>query len=57
MEILKDEGGQATAEYVLLFGGIIVIMIVGIYIINSYFSKPATNFNIGTDINKIRQGV
>ena len=32
MDILKDEGGQGAAEYILLFGGVIVIAIVALYI-------------------------
>ncbi|MGA2676955.1 MAG: class III signal peptide-containing protein, partial [Methanobacterium sp.] len=27
MDIVKDEGGQGAAEYILLFGGVIVIAI------------------------------
>ena len=37
MEILKDEGGQGAAEYILLFGGVIVIAVAALLIYNSYF--------------------
>ena len=32
MEILKDEGGQGAAEYILLFGGVIVIAVAALLI-------------------------
>ena len=35
MEILKDEGGQGAAEYILLFGGVIVIAIAALLIYQS----------------------
>ncbi|GAB4310220.1 MAG: class III signal peptide-containing protein [Methanobacteriaceae archaeon] len=37
MEIVNDERGQGAAEYILLFGGVIVIAIAGLLIYNSYF--------------------
>ena len=38
MEILKDEGGQGAAEYILLFGGVIVIAIAALLIYRAYFT-------------------
>ena len=32
MEIMKDEGGQGAAEYILLFGGVIVIAVAALLI-------------------------
>ncbi|MGB9937564.1 MAG: class III signal peptide-containing protein, partial [Methanobacterium sp.] len=32
MDFLKDEGGQGAAEYILLFGGVIVIAIAALLI-------------------------
>ncbi len=37
MEFLKDEGGQGAAEYILLFGGVIVIAVAALLIYNAYF--------------------
>lgn len=54
MDILKDEGGQGAAEYILLFGGVIVIAIVALYIYFSYFTDNA-GLNSGNDINTVRQ--
>ena len=31
-EILKDEGGQGASEYILLFGGVIVIAIAALLV-------------------------
>ncbi len=41
MEILKDEGGQGAAEYILLFGGVIVIAIAALLIYRAYFTGTA----------------
>ncbi len=55
MEFLKDEGGQGAAEYILLFGGVIVIAIVALYIYSTYFTGQ--NFNSSDDINKVRSSL
>ena len=41
MEFLKDEGGQGAAEYILLFGGVIVIAIAALLIYRAYFTNNA----------------
>ncbi len=56
MDILKDEGGQGAAEYILLFGGVIVIAIAALVIYNQYF-KSQSGLNASTDINKVRTSV
>ena len=33
-----DEKGQASAEFILLFGGIIVVVLLAIYMYNNYIS-------------------
>ncbi len=53
MDIVKDEGGQGAAEYILLFGGVIVIAIIALYIYFTYFTGQ--NFNSGEDINTVRE--
>ena len=37
MNFLKDEAGQGAAEYILLFGGVIVIAIAALVIYRAYF--------------------
>ncbi|MBC7118946.1 MAG: class III signal peptide-containing protein [Methanobacteriaceae archaeon] len=55
MKFLKDEGGQGAAEYILLFGGVIVIAIIALLIYRSYFTKQ--NLSAGNDISTVRQNV
>jgi len=38
MKLLSDESGQGAAEYILLFGGVIVIAIAALVIYNNYFT-------------------
>ncbi|SCM56286.1 putative protein {ECO:0000313/EMBL:ADL58066,1} [Methanothermobacter wolfeii] len=55
MKFLKDEAGQGAAEYILLFGGVIVIAIVALLIYKAYFS--GSNLNTAEDIEKVRTNV
>ncbi|MEN4017096.1 MAG: class III signal peptide-containing protein [Methanobacterium sp.] len=52
MEFLKDEGGQGAAEYILLFGGVIVIAIAALLIYQSYFTGQG--FDSDQDITSVR---
>ena len=56
MAFLKDEGGQGAAEYILLFGGVIVIAIAALLIYRAYFSQNS-GLNAGQDINTVRNSV
>jgi hypothetical protein len=56
MEILKDEGGQGAAEYILLFGGVIVIAVAALLIYRAYFSGQS-GLNASQDITKVRASV
>ncbi|MGF7117950.1 class III signal peptide-containing protein [Methanobacterium oryzae] len=53
MKFLSDERGQGAAEYILLFGGVIVIAIAALVIYNSYFTNQS--FDTGEDINTVRE--
>ena len=53
MDFVKDEGGQGAAEYILLFGGVIVIAIAALYIYNAYFGNTS-GLDASTDINSVR---
>jgi len=55
MEFLKDEGGQGAAEYILLFGGVIVIAIAALLIYQTYFTGQ--NFNSDQDISSVRSNL
>ncbi len=52
MKFLKDESGQGAAEYILLFGGVIVIAIAALLIYQSYFTGQ--DFNSDQDIAEVR---
>ena len=56
MDILKDESGQGAAEYILLFGGVIVIAVASLLIYNAYLNGQ-TCLNESTDIKKVRSSV
>lgn len=55
MSFLKDEGGQGAAEYILLFGGVIVIAIAALLIYQAYFEE--TSLNTSEDISNVRSSV
>ncbi|MEN4007173.1 MAG: class III signal peptide-containing protein [Methanobacterium sp.] len=57
MEILKDESGQGAAEYMLLFGGVIVIAIAALLIYRQYFAGAANRVVGGNDIQNVRKHV
>ncbi|ADZ08982.1 hypothetical protein Metbo_0731 [Methanobacterium lacus] len=56
MDILKDEGGQGAAEYILLFGGVIVIAVAALIIYRAYFSQNS-GLNASQDVNGVRSSI
>ena len=56
MDIVKDEGGQGAAEYILLFGGVIVIAVAALLIYRAYFNNAA-GVTSGSDIASVRATV
>jgi hypothetical protein len=56
MKILKGECGQGAAEYILLFGGVIVIAVAALLIYNSYF-KGSQSLKASQDISTVRKSV
>ena len=57
MNIMADESGQGAAEYILLFGGVIVIAIAGLLIYRSYFNPGVSPFKATEDMSKVRISV
>ncbi len=55
MDFLKDEGGQGAAEYILLFGGVIVIAVAALIIYKSYFTGQALSSS--QDVASVRSSV
>jgi len=54
--IVFDECGQGAAEYILLFGGVIVIAIATLIIYTEYI-KTTNPLNVTTDLNNVRESV
>ncbi|MDR3222564.1 MAG: class III signal peptide-containing protein [Methanobrevibacter sp.] len=53
-KLMNDEKGQGAAEYILLFGGVIVIAIAALFIYKSYFGNGTTDLNASKDVNEVR---
>ena len=54
MSFVKDEGGQGAAEYILLFGGVIVIAIAALLIYRAYFSSNSS-LNAAQDVQQCQR--
>lgn len=57
MDIISDNSGQGAAEYILLFGGIIVIAIAALAIYKGYFNPGVNPYTASADLNKVRGSV
>ena len=53
MQILKEEKAQGAAEYILLFGGIIVIAVIAALFYKNYLNGLGTSINSGTDMQTL----
>ena len=53
INIMQDQKGQGAAEYILLFGGVIIIALVAMNIYSNYFSEGQT-FSAKDDAEQIR---
>jgi len=54
LDLKKETDGQGAAEYILLFGGVIVIAIAALLIYRQYFENSNTGLNASKDINEVR---
>jgi hypothetical protein len=57
MNFFKDESGQGAAEYILLFGGVIVVAISALFIYKSYLNPGVSPFHASNDLNIVRGSV
>ncbi len=48
-----DSKGQASAEFILLFGGIIVVVLLAIYMYNTYISDLSGQIN-SKEVNEFK---
>ncbi len=55
--IMKDEAAQTAAEYVLLFGGIIVIVLVAIISYQNYVKGLGGNLTNGSEIQSVENNL
>ena len=56
-KINNEKSGQGTAEYILLFGGVIVIGIFALAIYKSYMQTSDNNLKAKDDILEVRNSV
>lgn len=52
MGIIKDEAAQSAAEYILLFGGVIAIVIAASWYYKTYLSNLGKQIN-GSDVQNV----
>ena len=57
MNLMTDESGQGAAEYILLFGGILVISISALLIYRSYYNPGINPFRATSDLSIVRVSV
>lgn len=57
MNIIEDENGQGAAEYILLFGGMIVVAVAGLWIYRNYFNPGVNPFRASSDLSSVRTSV
>ncbi|MBO7719697.1 MAG: class III signal peptide-containing protein [Methanosphaera sp.] len=56
MNIITDTHGQGAAEYILLFGGVIVIALIALQIYQGYFNQ-SSSFSAKDDAEQIRNNL
>lgn len=57
MNIYEDISGQGAAEYILLFGGIIVIAIAALAIYRNYLNPGTSQYKASEDLLKVRGSI
>jgi uncharacterized protein (UPF0333 family) len=56
LNFFEDDHAQGSAEYLMIFGGIIIIAIVAIIFYQSYI-QSVSPFYASSDINKVRGSI
>ncbi len=56
-KIIKDQSGQGAAEYILLFGGVIVIALFALTIYRTYMDTSNTSLSAKDDIMDVRNTI
>lgn len=55
--IIKENSGQGAAEYILLFGGVIVIALLALTIYRTYMRTSDTSLKAKDDIIDVRNTI
>lgn len=55
--IMNDEAAQSAAEYVMIFGGIIVIVLVAIISYQNYVSGLGGNITNGSEMQSVENNL
>ena len=55
--IIKENSGQGAAEYILLFGGVLVIALLALTIYRSYMETSDTSLKAKDDIIDVRNTI
>ncbi len=56
-KLLKENSGQGAAEYILLFGGVIVIALLALTIYRSYMNTSDVSLKAKDDIIDVRNTI
>lgn len=56
-KIMKENSGQGAAEYILLFGGVIVIALLALTIYRSYMNTSDVSLKAKDDIIDVRNTI
>jgi Flp pilus assembly pilin Flp len=56
MKIVRDESGQGAAEYILLFGGVIAIVIIAALSYSNYIQGAGNEINT-TDVQNVTNAI
>ena len=56
-QFIKDNSGQGAAEYILLFGGVIVIALLALTIYRSYMETSDKSLKAKDDIIDVRNTI
>ena len=54
MKILKEENAQGSAELLMIFGGMIIIVLVAATVYRNYSNGLGSNLNNGQDMQSIK---
>ncbi|NYB51482.1 MAG: class III signal peptide-containing protein [Methanobacteriaceae archaeon] len=57
IEIFKDESAQTSAEYILIFGGIIVIVLVAIISYQNYVKGVGADITNGSEMSSLNSNL